>query len=205
MSLDPFEQGETAGGTVFRDVMLLALAGFIAIVLLLLPHLNPQAEEEDTKPPGNVIVEVFWPEGRDVDVDLWVKAPGDVPVGYSNRGSVYFNLLRDDLGTYKDPTPLNYEVAFSRGISAGEHVVNLHLYRDDGRLFTPVECRVVVTTVDPTNMERTQILETDLVMRAKGDERTAFRFALTEAGDLVPGSVNDTPAALRSPEPEPGN
>ena len=72
-------------------------------------------------------------------VDLWVKAPDDIPVGYSNRGGLFFNLLRDDLGVYKDPTPINYEVAYSRGINPGEHIVNLHLYREDISAFNPFE------------------------------------------------------------------
>ena len=104
----------SAGDTVFRDMTMLALSGFIIIVLLLLPWLNIKAQDEATKEPaGSVIVEAFWPEDRDVDVDLWVKAPEDIPVGYSNRGGLFFNLLRDDLGIHKDPTPINYEVAYS--------------------------------------------------------------------------------------------
>ena len=83
------------GGTVFRDVIMLALLGFIAIVLLLLPHLNPPAKaEESVSAPGNVIIEIHWPEHLDADVDLWVEAPGDRPVGYSNKGGRIFNLLR---------------------------------------------------------------------------------------------------------------
>ena len=95
---------DDAAATVFRDVVLLALAGFVAIVLLLLPHINPPgtAAESTDEPPGNVIVELFWDNDRDVDLDLWVAAPNDQAVGYSNRGAVYFNLLRDDLGTFGD-------------------------------------------------------------------------------------------------------
>ena len=100
-------------GTVFRDVIMLALAGFIAMVLLLLPHLDPpgKAAEENTQPPGNVIVEARWPDELDSDVDLWVQAPGDIPVGYSNKGGAIFNLLRDDLGNRVDATGLNHEVS----------------------------------------------------------------------------------------------
>ncbi len=45
---DPFADGDNGTGTIFRDVILLALAGFMAIVLLLLPHINPQGQVEDT-------------------------------------------------------------------------------------------------------------------------------------------------------------
>ena len=70
------------GDVVFRDVILLALTGFISMVILLLPFVNPPTEEESaTTPPGNVIVELFWDDKRDVDIDLWVQAPDDIPVG----------------------------------------------------------------------------------------------------------------------------
>ena len=70
------EQDEDETGTVFRDVIMLALAGFVVMVILLLPHLNPpsKAAQENTSAPGNVIVEVRWPDEIDCDVDLWVEA-----------------------------------------------------------------------------------------------------------------------------------
>jgi hypothetical protein len=78
---------EESGATVFRDVIMLALAGFITVVILLLPHVNPPGTAEDSdQSPGNIIVEVRWPDEVDADVDLWVEAPGDRPVGYSNKG-----------------------------------------------------------------------------------------------------------------------
>ena len=43
------------------------------------------------------IVKVIDGDTVDVDIDLWVKAPDDIPVGYSNQGGLFFNLLRDDL------------------------------------------------------------------------------------------------------------
>ena len=80
-SINPFVQ--EGGDTVFKDVLLLALFGFAVIALLLLPHINPRAiaAQEGMPPPGHVIVELRWPDDMDADVDLWVQAPGDVPVG----------------------------------------------------------------------------------------------------------------------------
>ena len=40
------------------------------------------------KRTGNYI---YWDNDRDVDIDLWVKAPEDIPVGYSNKGGLFFN------------------------------------------------------------------------------------------------------------------
>jgi hypothetical protein len=193
------EQEEDEVGTVFRDVIILALAGFVAMVILLLPHINPRGEEarETTQPPGNVIVEVRWPDELDTDVDLWVEAPGDVPVGYSNKGGTIFNLLRDDLGKRADATGLNYEVSYSRGIPAGEYTVNLHLYRNAaGVLPVPV---TVVTSVKKSGKESArQVLASNLELAREGEELTVFRFRLNEDGDLVPGSVHSLQRKLRA-------
>ena len=184
--------------TVFRDVIFLALAGFVAMVLLLLPHLNPPATASEGMPaPGNVIVEISWSEKVDADVDLWVQAPGDVPVGYSNKGGRLFNLLRDDLGGQSDVTNVNYEVSYSRGITPGEYVVNVHLYRDmSNQLPLPVSVSVSVKTSAQVAAKR--ILTTKLLMTRQGQEITAFRFELQADGKLVSGSVHDLPKALRS-------
>ena len=66
---------EDSSATLFRDVIMLALAGFVTLVMLLLPHINPKAIAEDTaKSPGNMTVELRWPDDINADVDLWVEA-----------------------------------------------------------------------------------------------------------------------------------
>ena len=198
---NPFEDENEldTADTVFRDMTMLALSGFVIIVLLLLPWLNIVAQDEATKEPaGSVIVEVLWPDDRDVDVDLWVKSPDDAAVGFSNMAGYYFNLLRDDLGVYKDPTPINYEVAYSRGINPGEHIVNLHLYREDISAFDPFEAKVVVTVVNPKTKVRQQLLESSVLLDEIGKELTIFRFELDEDGNLNKESLNNKFVQLRS-------
>jgi len=189
---------DDGSNTVFRDVIFLALAGFVAVVLLLLPHLNPPATaNEGTRAPGNVIVELNWPSEIDADVDLWVEAPGDVPVGYSNKGGTIFNLLRDDLGKQADVTDINYEVSYSRGVPAGEYIVNVHLYRDmSGQL--PLPATVVVSVKASSDVAAKRILSSKVTLTHQGQETTVFRFTLDDQGNLVPGSVYDLPKALRS-------
>ena len=104
--------------TVWLDTALLMLGGFVLMSVLMMTVMNPptkSSESDNVQAPGNVIIEAQWPDKLDADVDLWVQAPGDVPVGYSNKSGHIFNLLRDDLGKSHDMTDYNYEVAYTRG------------------------------------------------------------------------------------------
>jgi hypothetical protein len=197
LGFDRFEHDDA--GIVFRDLITLALCGFVVCVVLIMPHINPPVTKtaEGTDPPGNVIVEVRWPDEIDSDVDLWVEAPGDVPVGYSNKGGVIFNLLRDDLGRRADATGMNYEVSYSRGIVAGEYTVNVHLYRNTADIF-PIPVTVVTSVKKAAKDSARQLLASHVELTREGEELTVFRFRLNEDGDLVPGSVHSLQRKLRA-------
>jgi hypothetical protein len=185
---------------VFRDLILLMLTGFVTVAVLMLAHINPKAASanvKDTAPPGNVMVEANWPPGMDSDVDLWVQAPGDMPVGYSNKGGAVFNLLRDDLGHQLDLSGLNYESSYSRGVVPGEYTVNLHLYRNRA-ITAGVPVTVIVSTKPSSESPARQILMSKVDLAREGQEKTVFRFKLTEGGIVVPGSVNSLQRPLRS-------
>ena len=197
---DPFEsitseEEGTNADTVFRDMTMLALSGFIIIVLLLLPWLNIEAQDEATKEPtGSVIVEVLWPDDRNVDVDLWVKSPDDAAVGYSNMAGYYFNLLRDDRGNQFDTTPINYEISYTRGIAAGEYQANLHLYATDNQ--GPVNAQAVVSVVEPDQKARTAIIKKNVVLKKFNQEITVARWTLNNKGKLKQNSVHSLKKSL---------
>ena len=184
-----FLDDEGPWGTVFRDVVLLTLIGFVAMVVLLLPHITlAKKETEEHRAPGNVVIEMNWPNDLPVDIDLWVQAPRENPVGFWNQGGQTFNLLRDDLGLEGDATERNYEVVYSRGIPAGEYIVNVHAYGIVPRQLTiPVS---VVVSVRQKYDNLRQILHTVVNMKRRNQEETAFRFRLTADGALVDGSVS---------------
>jgi hypothetical protein len=186
--------------TVWLDTALLMLGGFILMTVLMLSLVNPPAKSAETvgeQAPGNVIIEAQWADSLDADVDLWVKAPGDKPVGYSNKSGAVFNLLRDDLGQAQDITDNNYEVAYSRGVPAGEYVANVHMYRGVGVTY-PVTVKVIAR-VKPTAEESAQELVTATVqLRHENDQVTAFRFQLDGHGRLVAGSTNSVYKELRT-------
>ena len=198
---DPFENlmnGDddvTGGNTVFRDMTMLALSGFIIIVLLLLPWLNIKAQDEATKEPaGSVIVEAFWEDDRNVDVDLWVKSPSDAAVGYSNMAGYYFNLLRDDRGNKFDRTPINYEISYTRGIASGDYQANVHLYESDGG--PPIEVKLIVSVVEPEQRARPPIIKKTVILKKFGQEITVARWTLSSDGKLAPNSVHSLKRSL---------
>jgi len=185
--------------TVWLDTALLMLGGFILMTVLMLSVVNPPAKSAETageKSPGNVIIEAQWGDKLDADVDLWVEAPGDKPVGYSNKSGRVFNLLRDDLGKTQDITDLNYEIAYSRGMPAGEYVANVHMYRGIGVTY-PIDVKVVASVKDDPQGEAKQIVATTVQLRHENDQVTAFRFTLDGKGHLVAGSINNLYKELR--------
>ena len=86
--LNPYDDPTNPGDTLFRDVLSLALLGFLAVIVLLLPHLITEQGNKSTavEVSGDVVVQLTWPPEMDADMDLWVQAPGDISVGYSNKG-----------------------------------------------------------------------------------------------------------------------
>jgi hypothetical protein len=185
--------------TVWLDTALLMLGGFVLMATLMMTVMNPPAtssEAEGVPSPGNVIVEAQWGDKVDADVDLWVQAPGDRPVGYSNKSGQIFNLLRDDLGKAHDITDYNYEVAYTRGTPGGEYVVNLHMYRGRQVSF-PLAVKIVASVKDDVSGAAKQLVTTTVELRKEGQELTALRFRLDSHGGLVAGSVNSLFKPLR--------
>ena len=181
----------------FRAVLFLLVFAYLVIGAVALAHVRKQQEETSgATPPGAVIVDINWDNKVDADVDLWVEAPGDVPVGYSNKAGMIFNLLRDDLGHSGDPNSMNYEVAYGRGRWPGEYTVNAHFYRSVDNIF-PVKVMAKVAMQTPEGQVK-NLVQSAIELTHVGEEATIFRFRLDDKGDLVPGSLNRLHKELRS-------
>jgi len=174
----------------FRDLLFLLLFAYLLIGAIALAHVakNDEEQSKGMAPPGSVIVEMVWDKAIDADVDLWVKAPGDVPIGYSNKSGAIFNLVRDDQGKGGDPNSMNYEVAYGRGHWPGEYVVNTMLYRSRDEKY-PIAVQVKVSLQDSSGKVR-QALQSSVNLTFEGQETTVFRFRLNEKGELIADSVN---------------
>lgn len=185
---------ETIAATILRGTRWLVplMDALLALILILILLIHPPKKEEDATPPGQVIVEIRWPDACASDIDLWVKAPGDRPVGYSNTQGKIWNLLRDDLGHVNDLSGLNFEIAYSRGRPDGEYVVNIHFYRYgmSCNLPIPVDWRVS-NRVEGALMT---ISSGQTGMSTVGEEITLLRFTLTKGR---PHDLHDVPMPLR--------
>jgi hypothetical protein len=159
-----------------------------------LPLINPPANDNpvSAKPPGNLAVSIAWKQGP-IDVDLWLTGPGqDIATGYSHKAGKLISLLRDDLGTANDSSPVNMENAFARETPAGEYVVNVHCYHCDGPTMVHVEVAL------GRSAEAMHLLVSTEIELTPKQERTVIRFRLDGEGNVVPGSVNHVAKELRS-------
>jgi hypothetical protein len=175
----------TLHGRLLRDILMGAVGMLAATVIFILPHMNePKKEEQDSaRSRGNVRVEIWWPDEMDVDIDLWSQAPGDDPVGYSNKTGRVFNLVRDDLGFYNDLSGHNYEVSFTRGYPDGDYIVNVHWYSNNGNeAEIPVKALITVRKDDSQNSKSapTKVLQRTLILTRVGHEVTVVIFKVRD-------------------------
>ena len=177
---------------LFRDFLFIALLGFMALVVWMLPHLNPPTNDADIETPGTLSVTIAWQEGP-IDVDLWVHGPDQTrPVGYSNRGGKTWNLLRDDLGTAGDRMPFNMEHAFTRGLPAGEYIINAHCFGCGEPALVAFEVRK-----GNASGKQTLLFQGNATLTHK-QEKTLVRFKVGANGNIIPGSVSMVRRPLRS-------
>jgi hypothetical protein len=181
----PASQPDTGWRLSFVDIALCTIA-----VLFLLVH--PPKTDEDSKPPGTIIVEATWPPACNSDIDLWVKAPGDQPVGYSNKAGAVGNLLRDDLGD--DPSGQNIEFYFARFLADGDYAVTTHLYNAK-KCPLPIKVRVHVYIRDHQQKSTITVKETTVSMSHVGEEITIVRWSMKDGRH---SNVHDLPVKLRT-------
>lgn len=171
---------------VFRDVLTLCLVLFVAFVEILLTQVtNTAVKTKDISMPQSIVATITWPEG-DTDVDLWVTGPAEpVPVGYSNKGGVLWNLLRDDLGKMPDYTPLNFETAMTRGIPPGEYRVNVSCYRCPQ---VPFDVDLEVETSRDGKV--VPIATSKIHIMTDHQEKTGIDFVIDQSGAVDEASLN---------------
>lgn len=174
------------------DMLLAAAVALLSLAVLVEPPGKPKAAEDPAD--GEMTAYLFWSDASDVDIDLWCKAPGDRPVGYSSRTSAHADLLRDDLGFRDDTSGRNFEEVHFRGVGAGEYVCNAHWYGTFAAPAVPVKLVVMMRYLGQMHT----IITRDAALHRQGEELTLARWSLDADRAFIPSSVNDLPFPLRA-------
>lgn len=177
----------------FVDVLLVLTFVLSAFTFLVLPQINPRSDpSQSTPPPGVMAVTISWAPGP-IDVDVWLSAPSEkVAVGYSHKAGEVWSLLRDDLGTSNDNSPINQENAYARETPPGEYVVNVHCFSCRGATAVYIEVAL------GRSAETMRLIFKGEVTIAPKEERTVVRFRLDDEAQVIRGSVNHVFVPLRS-------
>lgn len=185
--------------SVLLQDMLWLLVGGLLLWMVMTDEAKPTDDQQSANCRGaSVMVEIRWPDGFQSDVDLWMQAPGDGPVGYSRLRGTIANLMRDDLGTTSDILAMNYEIACSRGVPAGAWTFNIHLYRQaPGEATVPIDVKISGKSGDDSMATRF-LIEKRVIAERAGQEITVIRFETDSKGQLIPGSEFDAPRPLRT-------
>ncbi|RMH15100.1 MAG: hypothetical protein D6698_11650 [Gammaproteobacteria bacterium] len=183
-------------GTAFRDVLFGVLSIFLISVtlLLIIPHRLSTGEVSNR---ANLQVMIEWDANRDIDIDLWGRAPDGSFVGYSTPSSESMDLMRDDLGFLSDPSKANFEVIFSRGIQEGWWEFTVHYYANRSGDHHPVVVQIYVFWKEDVSRRGAskKIIIPDVTLSKVGDEVTAVRLRFDKDGRLI--EWNQQPTTIR--------
>jgi len=183
---------EESSSVVFRDTILNTFLGIIFIFILLIPFINPpkNKETEDMKNRDEMIVEMIWDNEVDIDMDVWVQAPDEPPVGFSNKRSLTVDLLRDDLGLIADISSLNYEYVFVRKLKQGEYIINAHSFRWNAPIDELKVEFIITIHRNEGKITNKEVFKRTLKFTGQGQEKTVLRFEIDEQGKVIRDSIN---------------
>ena len=182
----------------YVDMLSAILMAIFVLFMLSFLLINVQKVNKDTgkvDTDAQIQVVMTWkPDGIANDIDLWVKPPTGVPIGYSHLLNTYMYLSRDDLGEANDyaivngkrvPIPGHVEVTSIRRCEAGNYVVNAHFYAihamGDGTIDVTTPVTVKLIQINPYRLLASESFE----LHQQGEQHTAFSFTCDESGKVT--------------------
>jgi hypothetical protein len=170
----------------YRDLLICLMVTFLAVATLALTMV-PVAKNDTHA--GRLIVQLFWDNKIDADVDLWVKGPDEAPIGFSNRTGKIFDLLHDHRGYKIENDWSNTEYAVARSLPEGKYTINAVMFSSWDGVF-PVHVWAVVTKIKGN--DSSVILKMDGFLKADKDEITIANFRVDENENIIQDSINNT-------------
>lgn len=167
------------------DLLLSLFIIFLAVAALSI-IMVPKANENLNS--GRMLVQLYWDNTIDADVDLWVQGPEDHPVGYMSRTGSVFDLLHDHRGYKVEGDYSNTEFAIARHLPEGQYTINAVLYASwDAKYPIPVKVVVQLLGKGPP----VTIFEGKTQLTIEKQELTMVNFRLDGAGHIIEGSFNN--------------
>jgi len=188
----------------FLDLLFNTLLCFAALFSLAFILINPSKKNKTVDPKAEFIITVIWPSEMDDDVDTYVEDPEGNLIAFNRREQGLMHLDRDDTGLSFDTISTSFglveykenrEMVTIRGYVPGEYVVNVHMYTKREDAETPVT--IILEKINPYKV----VTGRNVVLKVKGDEKTAFRFTVDDEGKVIQTNQLEKGLAKRNPPP----
>ena len=188
----------------FLDLLFNTLLCFAALFSLAFILINPSKKNKTVDAKAEFIITVIWPSEMDDDVDTYVEDPEGNLIAFNRREQGLMHLDRDDTGISFDTIATDFglieykenrEMVTIRGYVPGEYVVNVHMYTKREDKETPVT--IILEKINPYKV----VTGRNVVLKIKGDEKTAFRFTVNDEGKVIQTNQLEKGLAKRNPRP----
>ena len=188
----------------FLDLLFNTLLCFAALFSLAFILINPSKKNKNVDAKAEFIITVIWPSEMDDDVDTYVEDPEGNLIAFNRREQGLMHLDRDDTGIAFDTISTDFglveykenrEMVTIRGYLPGEYVVNVHMYTKREDKETPVT--IILEKINPYKV----ITGRNVVLKLRGDEKTAFRFTVDDEGKVIQTNQLEKGLAKRNPRP----
>ena len=188
----------------FLDLLFNTLLCFAALFSLAFILINPSQKNKTVDAKAEFIITVIWPSEMDDDVDTYVEDPEGNLIAFNRREQGLMHLDRDDTGISFDTIATDFglieykenrEMVTIRGYVPGEYVVNVHMYTKREDKETPVT--IILEKINPYKV----VTGRNVVLKIKGDEKTAFRFTVNDEGKVIQTNQLEKGLAKRNPRP----
>ena len=188
----------------FLDLLFNTLLCFAALFSLAFILINPSKKNKTVDAKAEFIITVIWPSEMDDDVDTYVEDPEGNLIAFNRREQGLMHLDRDDTGLSFDTISTSFglveykenrEMVTIRGYVPGEYVVNVHMYTKRENAETPVT--IILEKINPYKV----VTGRNVVLKVKGDEKTAFRFTVDDEGKVIQTNQLEKGLAKRNPRP----
>lgn len=172
---------------LYMNIACTAVALFV-IAFIFMAVDNTKKTEEGILPKADFLITLDWSTKSNNDIDLWVRDPDNMVVGYRAPSVVGMFLDRDDLGNRHDiivdksgkqtTIEINQEVITIRGYKQGKYTVNAHYYRGS----TVENLTVSVLKLQPFSYV---FRSNETILDQEGQEKTLVSFEIDSEGKLI--------------------